>query len=93
MRHIGHNHGLDRNDQKIRNHRQYLPYDYYLYHHGLGHIGKTEGDRSKFFQSGHKVTIFSCRLVDVLGEDDMRRGENLQEIVLESMITTDNDST
>ena len=84
LRHNGHNHGLDRNDQKIRNHRHYLPYDYYLYHHGLGHVGKTERNRSKFFQSGHKVTIFSCRLVDVLGEDDMRRGENLQEVVLES---------
>ena len=66
LRPIGHNHGLDRNDQKIRNHRQYLPYDYYLYHHSLGHIGKTEGDRSKFFQGSHKVTIFSCWLVDIL---------------------------
>ena len=69
---------------EIRNRRQYLPHDYYLYHHGLGHIGKAERNRSKFFQSGHKVTIFSCRLVDVLGEDDIGGGENLQEIVLES---------
>ena len=55
------------------------------YHHGLGHVGKAERNRPKFFQSGHKVTIFSCWLVDVLGRTwlrfNMRRScENLVKL-------------
>ena len=48
-------------------------------HHGLGHIGQTKWNRSQLLQTRNKMTIFWCRLVNVLGKGVLmiRLGKNL----------------